>query len=166
MHEFCYLEKISMSGWSFSEICVFTREHTLNVYATLIVLVFASSWSNFNNLSTILYLVKPIIIGQYHSICQNRTTMGVVHHTKYRMMQLIYTMTSGNCFIPYNLYECQPKTRIVIVFYYNIYKSRLLSFLWGIVYYFCTLSFKFTFPIMMCFILLSVFFHIYERWLP
>lgn len=101
MHEFCYLEKISMSGWSFSEICVFTREHTLNVYATLIVLVFASSWSNFNNLRTILYLVKPIIIGQYHSICQNRTTMGVVHHTKYRMVQLIYVMNSGNCFIVY-----------------------------------------------------------------
>ena len=111
-----------MSGWSFSEICVFTREHTLNVYATLIVLVFASSWSNFNNLSTILYLVKPIIIGQYHSICQNRTTMGVVHHTKYRMMKLIYTMRSGNCFILYN------QTRIAIVLYYTIYKSRLLIF--------------------------------------
>ena len=111
-----------MSGWSFSEICVFTREHTLNVYATLIVLVFASSWSNFNNLSTILYLVKPIIIGQYHSICQNRTTMGVVHHTKYRMMQLIYYMSSGNCFILYN------QTRIVIVLYHTIDKSRLLTF--------------------------------------
>ena len=125
MHEFCYLKKISMSGWSFSEICVFTRGHTLNVYATLIVLVFASSWSNFNNLSTILYLVKPIIIGQYHSICQNGTTMGVVHHTKYRMMQLIYIMNSGNCFIvyPFQINRYHFKVR-------NLeYRTRKISFI-------------------------------------